>query len=331
VNVPGSPKFSSYKNSLQEYCNKLRFNNPTYEIITHDTSTGKKSIAPAKKLTKVSGEPEEVVEDSPLEYQARVRFANNQVLMGMIPEKSQRVAQQRVAYDALKYLGYIRRNEQFAMPKRSDEVDEALKVTIESDGQLPPKETMPAINIPGCVYFKSFKDSVLEFCSKMGCGPPIYSMKSEKLGYVGNINFHIGYTTADQIMPTEHAAEQRAAFQALKFLRYLSPNSKFAAPAPDAPKPTPGGYKPIQSSFVKGPTYQDPSSQPSSHINLGRGRGRGGAPPTRGGAGPTTGPSTRPPTRGFGPPSRAHSARPAPGFWNGPPRGGYGGYGYLGN
>ena len=55
VNVPGSPKFSSYKNSLQEYCNKLRFNNPTYEIITHDTSTGKKSIAPAKKLTKVSG------------------------------------------------------------------------------------------------------------------------------------------------------------------------------------------------------------------------------------------------------------------------------------
>ena len=57
-----------------------------------------------------------------------------------------------------------------------------MKVTIESDGQLPPKETMPAINIPGCVYFKSFKDSVLEFCSKMGCGPPIYSMKSEKLG-----------------------------------------------------------------------------------------------------------------------------------------------------
>ena len=62
------------------------------------------------------------------------------------------------------------------------------------------------------------------------------------VGYIGNINFHIGYTTADQIMPTEHAAEQRAAFQALKFLRYLSPNSKFAAPAPDASKPTPGGY-----------------------------------------------------------------------------------------
>ena len=77
------PKFSSYKNSLQEYCQKSHLPVPTYRAVRESTG-----------------------------FVSTVNFSTN-IVQGKIGTDNSKDADQRTAFEALKQLGYLPEDMQF--------------------------------------------------------------------------------------------------------------------------------------------------------------------------------------------------------------------------
>ena len=78
IYLPGTSKFCSYKNSLQEYCQKSRIPTPSYKVVLN----------------------------APGEYVGSVSF-NNNLVQATVGHRSVKEAEHHAAFDALKQLGYL--------------------------------------------------------------------------------------------------------------------------------------------------------------------------------------------------------------------------------
>lgn len=177
IHLPGDNKFSSYKNSLQEYCQKKHMSVPVY-------GTEKTSLGLVGKVT----------------------FSLNHVKAEK-GESNVKEAEARAAYDALKKLGYLKDHDfsiinQLGGHQLKRGSEQSLDAASSVAKQLK-KEDIISIN--------SAKSLLNEFAQKKGIPCPVYNSVPVAGGFLSTCTFNGHQFKSNAICKKRKEAEHNAA------------------------------------------------------------------------------------------------------------------------
>jgi len=191
LHLPGSGSFSSYKNSLQEYCQKKKMDVPTYKTMSRGPINNPNRPGPGSFQH--------------YRMQATGRFIStltysDVTLEGKIERKTAKDAEQQVAFEALKDLGYF---------KEEDTLDEKFLYNAgqkrHSAGGDPLKAPPSKI-----AHIASFKSKLAEIAQKAKLTHPVYSTEPRSGGFVSTVSFN-GNDYVGMPQGKKKAAEHNAA------------------------------------------------------------------------------------------------------------------------
>lgn len=190
INLPGTPKFSNYKNALQEYCQKCHAAVPSYQSQRGSTGLLGAVTFMANK------------------YEAEVATDN-------VKE-----ADQRAAFSALKGLGYLKKDAKYLAPvqiigsKRNS-------VSSMDCSSTPSKQTCPS-GAGGdgspTVVNKTSKSELNELAQRNKLSQPTYDIVSTSNGFFCTVTFNGRQFKSMKSCSKKKDAEQNAAEVALTFL-----------------------------------------------------------------------------------------------------------------
>lgn len=183
INLPGIGKFASYKNSLQEYCQKSKQPVPQYKT-RHDRGVG---------------------------YIGTVSFSTN-VITASKAMPNAKDAEMLVAFEALKQLGYFTEEVQYehtsVLRKRKDIED----ITHSAP---PAKQHCPSGPVEGS---SSFKSCLNELAQKNKLSLPTYNTVTTNNGFFSTVDFNGRQFKSAKICNKKKEAEQSAAKVAMDIL-----------------------------------------------------------------------------------------------------------------
>jgi len=187
--LPGMYKFASYKNSLQEYCQKLAFPVPVYRIKS----------------------------DSVGNYVCTVSFSTNAVTSQQ-SAKTTKDAESMAAFEALKQLGYFNEDVNFEhtnVLKRKMQVEgdtPASKIQHTNDGLAYSQQT-------GTKNLSSYKSQLNELAQKNRLPLPSYdTVIAPSNGFFSTVTFNGRQFKSCNPCPKKKDSEQSAAHMALHLL-----------------------------------------------------------------------------------------------------------------
>lgn len=190
IHLPGDTKFSSYKNSLQEYCQRRHMSVPVYGTQTTD-------------LGYILG---------------HVTFSLNQVRAEK-PQANVKEAEARAAYDSLIKLGYDLKDHPFTLPNNSLKRQHIVTISngsveVESNIAKVLKKDGTTKGIPSTA-----KSLLNEYAQKKGLPCPVYScVPCVDWGFTSTCTFNGQEFDSANACKKRKEAEHSAAHVALEYL-----------------------------------------------------------------------------------------------------------------
>lgn len=202
IKIPGMNGWASYKNSLQEYCQKMKYDVPKY---TSEKESGG--------------------------FASTVCFGSNTMVKGTQGRASAKESDQQAAFEALIALEYLPRESTF---------QEAAKPPIGVKRKEPPTDMMDIqppqkqVNVDEPHMFKS---RLNELAQKNRLPAPSWDTVSTAGGFFSTVTFNGRQFKSSQCVPKKKDSQQNASHMALYLLQQVVQppqgyNDKMAAEAP---------------------------------------------------------------------------------------------------
>merc|ERR1711962_1072021 len=191
LNLPPSGKFASYKNALQEYCQKLKI--PVASYASEKINTG---------------------------FMGVVSFADV-VVRADIAAPTAKEADLRAAFAALKKLEYFPADMQYT-PTTTPKKEGALKRKEAPSNPSEPPAKQQQMEVDGAPSGPSFKSKLNELAQKNKLPAPTYDTVNSSNGFFSTVVFNGTNFKSAAPSSKKKNAEQSAAHMALFFLKQVT-------------------------------------------------------------------------------------------------------------